>query len=156
MAYGKNKGRFRKTRVGRYAPNMGVAEAPVKSTDVEGGPDGRYLASLKSHNTPGIRRLDQGITRSIPRGRLGEADEVAKTVLFLASDGASHVQGAGIFVDGGATGSPRRRADLSRIELRSTKIILIGPMRFDEKSHRSCVARFHHPADVFCGIPQMR
>jgi len=47
MAYGKNKGRFRETRVGRYAANMGVAGAPVKSTDVEGGPDDRYFASME-------------------------------------------------------------------------------------------------------------
>jgi NAD(P)-dependent dehydrogenase (short-subunit alcohol dehydrogenase family) len=50
--------------------------------------------------------LDKRISRTIPLGRLGEADEVAKTVLFLASDDASNVQGAEIFVDGGATGSP--------------------------------------------------
>ena len=52
MAYGKNKGRFRETRVGRFVPNMGVAEAPVKSTDVEGGLDGCYLYSMKLQNTP--------------------------------------------------------------------------------------------------------
>src|SRR5216684_8634981 len=50
--------------------------------------------------------LDKRISRTIPLGRLGEAEEVAKTVLFLASDDASNVQGAEIFVDGGATGSP--------------------------------------------------
>jgi NAD(P)-dependent dehydrogenase (short-subunit alcohol dehydrogenase family) len=50
--------------------------------------------------------LDKHISRSIPLGRLGEAEEVAKTVLFLASDDASNVNGAEIFVDGGATGSP--------------------------------------------------
>jgi len=50
--------------------------------------------------------LDQRISRSIPLGRLGEADEVAKTVLFLASDDASNVNGAEIFVYGGATGAP--------------------------------------------------
>src|SRR6201996_8294265 len=50
--------------------------------------------------------LDKRISRSIPLGRLGEADEVAKTVLFLASDDASNVQGAEIFVDGGSPGSP--------------------------------------------------
>ncbi|WP_213772658.1 SDR family oxidoreductase [Bradyrhizobium sp. dw_78] len=50
--------------------------------------------------------LDKRISRAIPLGRLGEADEVAKTVLFLASDDASNIQSAEIFVDGGSTGSP--------------------------------------------------
>src|SRR6202795_1498885 len=49
---------------------------------------------------------DKRISRTIPLGRLGEAEEVAKTVLFLASDDASNIQGAEIFVDGGSTGSP--------------------------------------------------
>jgi hypothetical protein len=47
MAYGKNKGRFRGTRVGRFVPNMGAQEAPVKSTDVERGPGPCALASLE-------------------------------------------------------------------------------------------------------------
>jgi len=50
--------------------------------------------------------LDTRMSRTIPLGRIGEAEEVAKTVLFLASDDASNVQAAEIFVDGGATGSP--------------------------------------------------
>ena len=50
--------------------------------------------------------LDKRLSRGIPLGRLGEAEEVAKTVLFLASDDASNVQAAEIFVDGGTTGSP--------------------------------------------------
>jgi NAD(P)-dependent dehydrogenase (short-subunit alcohol dehydrogenase family) len=49
--------------------------------------------------------LDKRISRTIPLGRLAEAEEVAKAVLFLASD-SSNVQGAEIFVDGGATSSP--------------------------------------------------
>jgi NAD(P)-dependent dehydrogenase (short-subunit alcohol dehydrogenase family) len=39
-------------------------------------------------------------------GRIAEPDHIAKTVLFLASDDAAHVQGQEIFVDGGATSSP--------------------------------------------------
>ena len=47
MAYGKNKGRFRETRVGRFDPNMGGEGAPVKSTDVEEGAEGRKVLSKK-------------------------------------------------------------------------------------------------------------
>jgi NAD(P)-dependent dehydrogenase (short-subunit alcohol dehydrogenase family) len=50
--------------------------------------------------------LEQGISRAVPLGRLGKADEVAKAVLFLASDDASNVTGTEIVVDGGATGAP--------------------------------------------------
>jgi NAD(P)-dependent dehydrogenase (short-subunit alcohol dehydrogenase family) len=37
---------------------------------------------------------------------LGETEHVSKTVLFLASDDAAHIQGQELFVDGGATASP--------------------------------------------------
>jgi NAD(P)-dependent dehydrogenase (short-subunit alcohol dehydrogenase family) len=50
--------------------------------------------------------LEKRISRSTPLGQMAEADHIAKTVLFLASDDSTHVQSAEIFVDGGATGSP--------------------------------------------------
>ena len=37
----------------------------------------------------------------IPAGRVGKPDEIAKAVLFLASDDASFVNGVELFVDGG-------------------------------------------------------
>jgi NAD(P)-dependent dehydrogenase (short-subunit alcohol dehydrogenase family) len=57
--------------------------------------------------TPEARSaLEERISQGIPLGRLGEADEVAKAVLFLASDDASNVQAAEIVVDGGTVGAP--------------------------------------------------
>ena len=45
----------------------------------------------------------QATVESIPLGRLGLADEIAKVALFLASDDAQFVQGAVIVADGGKT-----------------------------------------------------
>jgi NAD(P)-dependent dehydrogenase (short-subunit alcohol dehydrogenase family) len=50
--------------------------------------------------------LEKRIAGVTPLGRIAEPDHIAKTVLFLASDDAGHVQGQEIFVDGGATSSP--------------------------------------------------
>ncbi len=44
--------------------------------------------------------LDQ-LASLIPLGRVGEAEELARAALFLASDDASFVTGAELFVDGG-------------------------------------------------------
>jgi NAD(P)-dependent dehydrogenase (short-subunit alcohol dehydrogenase family) len=39
----------------------------------------------------------------IPRGKMGQPDEIATVALFLASDDASYVNGVELFVDGGMT-----------------------------------------------------
>jgi NAD(P)-dependent dehydrogenase (short-subunit alcohol dehydrogenase family) len=50
------------------------------------------------------RQAPEAIARlvaTIPMGRIGEPDEVARAAVFLASDDSSFVTGIELFVDGG-------------------------------------------------------
>jgi NAD(P)-dependent dehydrogenase (short-subunit alcohol dehydrogenase family) len=58
------------------------------------------------HRNPGmseadVARLKEMMIANIPMHRMGESEEVAKAVLFLASDDAAFITGANLFVDGG-------------------------------------------------------
>jgi NAD(P)-dependent dehydrogenase (short-subunit alcohol dehydrogenase family) len=58
------------------------------------------LSGLLGSSETGQQRLKM-ISNNVPLGRLGTPDEIAKAVVFLASDDASFVTGAELFVDGG-------------------------------------------------------
>ncbi len=58
------------------------------------------LNDLLASSEAGEQRLKM-ISNSVPLGRLGTPDEIAKAVVFLASDDSSYITGTELFVDGG-------------------------------------------------------
>jgi NAD(P)-dependent dehydrogenase (short-subunit alcohol dehydrogenase family) len=58
------------------------------------------LRDLLASSETGQQRLKM-LSTSVPLGRLGKPDEIAKAVVFLASDDSSYITGTELFVDGG-------------------------------------------------------
>ena len=48
-----------------------------------------------------LTKMKEDLAKTVPLGRLGDPDEIAKAVSFLASHEASYVAGIELYVDGG-------------------------------------------------------
>src|SRR4029079_9282583 len=92
-----------------YNASKGAGRTLTKSTAVQFGRDGIRANSVHPGLMPPMRTsgatadptVRAKMLRAVPLGRAGEVDEVANAVLFLASDEASYITGAELYVDGG-------------------------------------------------------
>jgi NAD(P)-dependent dehydrogenase (short-subunit alcohol dehydrogenase family) len=80
---------------------MDLKARHIRVNAVSPGPiDTPGLSELLGSSEIGQQRLKM-ISEGVPLGRLGTPDEIAKAVVFLASDDSSFVTGTELFVDGG-------------------------------------------------------
>lgn len=80
-----NELRGRGIRVNVVSPGMIVTPG---NTDILGGEEG-------------LRAAKENAAAIVPKGRMGESEEVAAAVAFLASEQSSYIVGSNIHVDGG-------------------------------------------------------
>jgi NAD(P)-dependent dehydrogenase (short-subunit alcohol dehydrogenase family) len=77
-----------------------LAPRDVRVNEILPGAFDTPINAAAFRNDPG---LAQGIIEATPVRRLGAPDDIVAPALFLASDGARHVHGASLVVDGGFT-----------------------------------------------------
>jgi 3alpha(or 20beta)-hydroxysteroid dehydrogenase len=87
---------------GSYGASKWGVRGLTKTAALELGPDNIRVNSVHpgSINTPMIAEVVR-TGAAVPLGRVGESEDVAEMVLFLASDAASYITGAEIVIDGG-------------------------------------------------------
>lgn len=92
-----------------YNASKGAVRTMTKSAAVQFAKAGVRVNSVHPGLMPPMRtskltadpEVRERMLRAVPMGRIGEVHEVANAILFLASDEASYITGAELFVDGG-------------------------------------------------------
>lgn len=73
----------------------------IRVNAISPGPIDTPIFSNLMQNEEQLEQFKKNIVNTVPMGRMGTPDEVAKVVSFLASDDSSYITGIELFVDGG-------------------------------------------------------
>jgi NAD(P)-dependent dehydrogenase (short-subunit alcohol dehydrogenase family) len=73
----------------------------IRVNAISPGPIDTPIFSNLLQNEEQSEQFKKNIVKTVPMGRMGSPDEVAKAVSFLASDDSSYITGIELFVDGG-------------------------------------------------------
>ena len=80
---------------------LDLKDRKIRVNAVSPGPIETPGLSGLAQNAEQEKQIKAGLVSGVPMGRMGTADEIAKAVVFLASDDSSFVTGIELFVDGG-------------------------------------------------------
>jgi NAD(P)-dependent dehydrogenase (short-subunit alcohol dehydrogenase family) len=69
--------------------------------ETPGSREMRDAAQKSDSSGNALKEMERRVMAAFPMGRIGQADEVARVMLFCASDMAAFMTGSDIFVDGG-------------------------------------------------------
>jgi NAD(P)-dependent dehydrogenase (short-subunit alcohol dehydrogenase family) len=78
-----------------------LVEQGIRVNMVSPGPIETPIITRSGLDQAGIDAMRARMTTVVPMGRMGDPDECAAAMLFLASDEASFITGVDLFVDGG-------------------------------------------------------
>ena len=78
-----------------------LTENKIRSVAVAPGPIETPIYGKIGLPQEQVEAMGQEFAQGVPLGRFGNSEEVAEAVLYLASDGASYVNGVELEVDGG-------------------------------------------------------
>ncbi len=87
--------------VDRTVARFGRLDAAVNTAGTEGQPGPTETAMLNRFTGTAERKA--ALAARVPLGRVGEPEEIARAIVFLASDKASFVTGQVLTADGGKT-----------------------------------------------------
>jgi NAD(P)-dependent dehydrogenase (short-subunit alcohol dehydrogenase family) len=73
----------------------------IRVNAISPGPIDTPIFSNLLQNEEQSEQFKKNIVNTVPMGRMGNPDEIAKVVSFLASDESSYITGIELFVDGG-------------------------------------------------------
>jgi 3-oxoacyl-[acyl-carrier protein] reductase len=106
--------------LGVYPATKNALESLTVQLAVELGPSGVRVNAVAPGTilTPAVERMlgdgsREARRRTLPAGRLGTPEDVARAVAFLASDAADYITGQVLYVDGGLTAGQSSRPHAS-------------------------------------------
>src|ERR1700689_3466955 len=78
-----------------------LKDRKIRVNAISPGPIDTPILDGLGGTTEQTQQIKQGLISTVPMGRLGQPDEIAKAAVFLGSDDSSFITGIELFVDGG-------------------------------------------------------